>query len=242
MSATRSAVKAERVTRTQAVVEGLLDEIIAGRLVAGEPLPPEGDLADGLGVSRLTLREGVRLLQAQGVIVPVPGSRHRIAPVDEWTGLEAVVRYSRSGGARRRAALDLLDMRVMFETGAAELAAPRSSEEHIRALEDALERMRSAHANGDVPGFVDADLAFHDVIFQAADNRILVASVRPLTAMLQESRSETSAVFEIREHALVEHEAVLEAMRTRSAAAAREAMASHMRQTREDLLHYVQGA
>ena len=93
MSATRSAVKAERVTRTQAVVEGLLDEIIAGRLVAGEPLPPEGDLADGLGVSRLTLREGVRLLQAQGVIVPVPGSRHRIAPVDEWTGLEAVVRY-----------------------------------------------------------------------------------------------------------------------------------------------------
>lgn len=241
MSATRSAVKAERVTRTQAVVEGLLDEIIAGRLVAGEPLPPEGDLAEGLGVSRLTLREGVRLLQAQGVIVPVPGSRHRIAPVDEWTGLEAVVRYSRSGGARRRAALDLLDMRVMFETGAAELAAPRSTDEQLLALEDALERMRSAHADGDVPGFVDGDLAFHDVIFQAADNRILVASVRPLTALLQESRSETSAVFEIREHALVEHEAVLEAMRIRSADAAREAMASHMRQTREDLLHYVQG-
>ena len=235
-------MKTERVTRTQAVVEGLLDEIIAGRLVAGEPLPPEGDLAEDLGVSRLTLREGVRLLQAQGVIVPVPGSRHRIAPVDEWTGLEAVVRYSRSGSARRRAALDLLDMRVMFETGAAELAAPRCTDAQLADLEAALERMQSAHANGDVPGFVDADLAFHDVIFQAADNRILVASVRPLTALLQESRSETSAVFEIREHALVEHAAVLVAMRTRSAEGAREAMASHMRQTREDLLHYVQGA
>ncbi|WP_243229853.1 FadR/GntR family transcriptional regulator [Microbacterium sp. CIAB417] len=235
-------MKSERVTRTQAVVDGLLDEIIAGRLVAGEPLPPEGELADGLGVSRLTLREGVRLLQAQGVIVPVPGSRHRIAPVDEWTGLEAVVRYSRSGGARRRAALDLLDMRVMFETGAAELAAPRCTDEHLRALKETLERMHAAHANGDVPGFVEADLAFHDVIFQAADNRILVASVRPLTALLQESRSETSAVFEIREHALAEHAAVLAAMRTRSAEGAREAMASHMRQTRADLLHYVQGA
>ncbi|WP_460799965.1 FadR/GntR family transcriptional regulator [Microbacterium sp. GXF0217] len=235
-------MRPERVTRTQSVVDGLLDEIIAGRLVAGEPLPAEGELADALGVSRLTLREGVRLLQAQGVIVPVPGSRHRIAPVDEWTGLEAVVRHSRSGGARRRAALDLLDMRVMFETGAAELAAPRCTDEHLTALEDALERMLSAHANGDVPGFVDGDLAFHDIIFQAADNRILVASVRPLTALLQESRSETSAVFEIREHALVEHAAVLAAMRTRSADGAREAMASHMRQTREDLLHYVQGA
>ncbi|GAA1544195.1 DNA-binding FadR family transcriptional regulator [Microbacterium ginsengiterrae] len=234
-------MKSERVTRTQSVVDGLLDEIIAGRVVAGEPLPAEADLAALLGVSRLTLREGVRLLQAQGVIVPVPGSRHRVAPVDEWTGLEAVVRYSRSGGARRRSSLELLDMRVMFETGAAELAAPRCTDEHIARLAELLEQMRTAHANGDVPGFVDADLAFHDVIFAAADNRILVASVRPLTTMLQASRSETSAVLEIREHALVEHAAVLEAMRSRSPEAAREAMAGHMRQTRDDLLHYVLG-
>ncbi|MGO1769942.1 MAG: FadR/GntR family transcriptional regulator [Microbacterium sp.] len=231
----------ERVTRTQSVVDGLLDEIIAGRLVAGEPLPPEADLADLLGVSRLTLREGVRLLQAQGVIIPVPGSRHRIAPIEEWTGLEAVVRFSRSGGARRRSALELLDMRVMFETGAAELAAPRCTDEHIARLEELLNRMQTAHDRGDVPGFVDADLAFHDVVFDAADNRILVASVRPLTALLQDSRSETSAVFEIREHALVEHAAVLEAMRSRSAESAREAMTSHMRQTRDDLLHHVLG-
>ncbi|WP_194421708.1 FadR/GntR family transcriptional regulator [Microbacterium abyssi] len=234
-------MKPERVTRTQSVVDGLLDAIIAGRLQAGETLPAEADLAALLGVSRLTLREGVRLLQAQGVIVAVPGSRHRVAPVDEWTGLEAVVRYSRSGGARRRSSLDLLDMRVMFETGAAELAAPRCTDEHIARLEELLEQMRTAHAHGDVPGFVDADLAFHDVIFAAADNRILVASVRPLTTMLQDSRSETSAVLEIREHALVEHAAVLDAMRSRSPQTAREAMASHMRQTRDDLLHYVLG-
>ena len=234
-------MKVERVTRTQSVVDGLLDEIIAGRLAAGEQLPPEADLAALVGVSRLTLREGVRLLQAQGVIVPVPGSRHRIAPVDEWTGLEAVVRLSRSGGERRRASLELLDMRVMFETGAAQLAAPRCTEEDVSRLEHLVAQMRTAHANGDVPGFVESDLAFHDVIFAAADNRILVASVRPLTTMLEDSRSETSSVLEIREHALVEHAAVLEAMRSRSADAAREAMASHMRQTRDDLLHYVLG-
>lgn len=114
-------------------------------------------------------------------------------------------------------------------------------DEHLARLEALLVLMRTAHENGDVPGFVDADLAFHDVIFAAADNRILIASVRPLTTMLQDSRSETSAVFEIREHAIGEHAAVLEAMRTRSGAAAREAMASHMRQTRDDLLHYVLG-
>lgn len=234
-------MKQERVTRTQSVVDGLLDEIIAGRLVAGETLPAEADLAALLGVSRLTLREGVRLLQAQGVIVAVPGSRHRVAPVDEWTGLEAVVRHSRSGGGRRPASLDLLDMRVMFETGAAELAAIRATPAHIEELTQLLAKMTETHARGDVAGFVDADLAFHDVIFAAADNRILLASVRPLTAILQDSRSETSAVFDIREHAIVEHTAVLAAMRAGSAEAAREAMASHMRQTRNDLLHYVLG-
>lgn len=238
---TQRPVTIERVTRTQAVVEGILDAIIEGRLIAGEPLQPEGELATEFGVSRLTLREAVRLLQAQGVIVVVPGSRHRIAPIEEWTGLEAVVRYSRSGGARRRASLELLEMRVMFETGAAELAAPRCTDSDIEQLSELLHRMKSTHADGDIPGFVEADLAFHDVIIAAADNRILIASMRPLTTMLEETRGETSAVHEIREHAIVEHATLLEAMRTRSAAGAREAMASHMRQTRDDLLHYVLG-
>ena len=104
-----------------------------------------------------------------------------------------------------------------------------------------LDQMREAHENTDVDAFVAADLAFHDVVFRAADNRILVASMRPLTTMLQETRSETSAVPEIREHAIVEHEGVLAALRTGSADAAREAMSSHMRQTRDDLLRFVLG-
>lgn len=231
----------ERVSRTQSVVDGLLDAIISGRLVAGEPLPPEGDLAEEFGVSRLTMREGVKLLQAQGVIVQVPGSRHRIAPTEEWTGLEAVVRHARSAGARERSSLEMLEMRVMFEIGAAELAAGRRSEADLERMQLLLDQMREAHENTDVDAFVAADLAFHDVVFRAADNRILVASMRPLTTMLQETRSETSAVPEIREHAIVEHEGVLAALRTGSADAAREAMSSHMRQTRDDLLRFVLG-
>lgn len=231
----------ERVSRTQSVVDGLLDAIISGRLIAGEPLPPEGDLAEEFGVSRLTMREGVKLLQAQGVIVQVPGSRHRIAPTEEWTGLEAVVRHARSAGARERSSLEMLEMRVMFEIGASELAATRRTAADLDRLEALLSQMRTAHDIADVGAFVAADLAFHDVIFRAADNRILIASMRPLTTMLQETRSETSAVSDIREHAIVEHERVLVALRSGSAEAAREAMAGHMSQTRDDLLRFVHG-
>lgn len=228
-----------RPSRTHDAVDQLLDAIIAGTLTAGEQLPPEGQLASEFGVSRLTLREAVRLLQAQGVIVQVPGSRHRIAPVAEWTGMDAVVRHARSAGQRERSSLELLEVRVMIETGAAQLAAERRTPEHLEALEDALRRMAEHHESGDVDAFVDADLEFHDTILRAADNRILIAAMLPLTSMLAETRGETSAVPEIRAHALDEHANLLAAIRSGVALAARDAMSQHMLQTRADLVSLV---
>lgn len=228
-----------RPSRTHDAVDQLLDAIIAGRLTAGERLPPEGQLATEFGVSRLTMREAVRLLQAQGVIVQVPGSRHRIAPVSEWTGMDAVVRHARSAGQRRTSSLELLEVRLMIESGAAQLAAERRTDAHLAELEDALARMEQHHEAGELDAFVAADLEFHDVVLHAADNRILVAALLPLTSMLTETRGETSAVPEIRQHAIDEHRNVLEAIRSGVPDAARDAMASHMVQTRDDLLSLV---
>ncbi|MFP5250782.1 MAG: FadR/GntR family transcriptional regulator [Actinomycetes bacterium] len=228
-----------RPSRTHDAVDQLLDAIIAGRLTAGERLPPEGQLATEFGVSRLTMREAVRLLQAQGVIVQVPGSRHRIAPVSEWTGMDAVVRHARSAGQRRTSSLELLEVRMMIESGAAQLAAERRTGAHLAELEDALARMEQHHEAGELDAFVAADLEFHDVVLHAADNRILVAALLPLTSMLTETRAETSQVPEIRQHAIDEHRKVLEAIRAGVPSAARDAMASHMVQTRDDLLSLV---
>lgn len=228
-----------RRSRTHDAVDQLLDAIIAGTLTAGDQLPPEGHLAAEFGVSRLTLREAVRLLQAQGVIVQVPGSRHRIAPVAEWTGMDAVVRHARSAGQRQRSSIELLEVRVMIETGAAQLAAERRAPEHLDTLESTLRRMVEHHGSGDVDAFVDADLEFHDTILRAADNRILIAAMLPLTSMLAETRGETSAIPEIREHAIDEHGNLLAAIRSGDPIAARDAMGSHMRQTRDDLVSLV---
>lgn len=230
-----------RPSRTHDAVDQLLDAIIAGTLTAGERLPPEAQLAARFGVSRLTMREAVRLLQAQGVIVQVPGSRHRIAPVPEWTGMDAVVRHARSAGQRRASSLELLEVRMMIETGAAQLAAERRTPAQLADLEDALERMRTHHAAADLDAFVAADLDFHDIVLRAAHNRILIAALLPLTAILTETRGETSAVPEIRQHAVDEHGRVLEAIRAAAPEAARDAMATHMAQTRDDLLALVLG-
>ncbi|HET8867067.1 MAG TPA: FCD domain-containing protein [Agrococcus sp.] len=228
-----------RPSRTHDAVDQLLDAIIDGSLTAGEQLPPEGQLAVEFGVSRLTMREAVRLLQAQGVIVQVPGSRHRIAPVSAWTGMDAVVRHARSAGQRRRSSIELLEVRMMIETGAAQLAAERRTDEHLAALEDALQRMIVHHEAADVDAFVEADLEYHDIVMRAADNRILIAAMLPLTTMLAETRGETSSVPEIRVHAIDEHRTVLDAIRSGDAVTARDAMTGHMQQTREDLVSLV---
>lgn len=228
-----------RPSRTQDAVDQLLDAIIDGTLTAGAPLPPEGRLAIDFGVSRLTMREAVRLLQAQGVIVQVPGSRHRIAPTAEWTGMDAVVRHARSTDQREQSSLELLEVRMMIESGAARLAADRRTDDDLAVLEDALQRMAEHHEADDVDAFIGADLEFHDAIVRAADNRILIAAIRPLTTMLEATRGETSAVAEIRDHALVDHRNVLDAIRTGDAVAARDAMAKHMQQTRDDLVALV---
>ncbi|WP_347755165.1 FadR/GntR family transcriptional regulator [Agrococcus sp. ProA11] len=228
-----------RPSRTQDAVDQLLDAIIDGTLTAGAPLPPEGELAVEFGVSRLTMREAVRLLQAQGVIVQVPGSRHRIAPTAEWTGMDAVVRHARTSDQREQSSLELLEVRMMIESGAARLAADRRTDDDLALLEDALRRMAAHHEAADVAAFVSADLEFHDAIVRAADNRILVAAIRPLTTMLEATRGETSAVAAIRSHALVEHRNVLDAIRAGDAVAARDAMAHHMQQTRDDLVSLV---
>lgn len=228
-----------RPSRTQDAVDQLLDAIIDGSLTAGGQLPPEGQLAVEFGVSRLTMREAVRLLQAQGVIVQVPGSRHRIAPVAEWTGMDAVVRHARSAGQRKQSSLELLEVRMMIETGAAQLAAARRTDDDLSILEDSLVRMTEHHEADDVDAFVIADLEFHDAILRAADNRILVAAMLPLTTMLEQTRGETSAVPEIRAHALADHRSVLDAIRSGVEIEARDAMAHHMQQTRDDLVSLV---
>ncbi|MCH1881610.1 FCD domain-containing protein [Agrococcus sp. ARC_14] len=228
-----------RPSRTHDAVDQLLDAIIDGALTAGEQLPPEGQLAIEFGVSRLTMREAVRLLQAQGVIVQVPGSRHRIAPVSEWTGMDAVVRHARSAGQRRRSSIELLEVRMMIETGAAQLAAERRTAEHLATLESALEQMTAHHEADAVEAFVAADLVFHDTVLRAAENRILIAAMLPLTSMMAETRGETSAVPQIREHAIVDHRKVLDAIRSGVAVDARDAMSHHMQQTQDDLVSLV---
>ncbi|ROP34590.1 FadR/GntR family transcriptional regulator [Pseudokineococcus lusitanus] len=228
-----------RQSLVAATVERFSDDVLEGRFPPGTQLPPEADLAERYGVSRLTAREAIKLLQAQGVVRGVPGRRSEVAPVAQWTGLEMLVRSVSRADDAGPVALQLVAVRRMIETGAAALAAEHRTDDDLAALERHLGGMRDAHTAADVDAFVRADIAFHDVVLRAGGNVFLAVVMEPLGRVLQHARRDTSSHEPVQRHAIAEHGHVLDAVRARDAERARDAMASHMDQTEADLRHFV---
>jgi len=223
------------------VVDQMLDEIISGGIDTASPLPPESDLATRFEVSRLTLREALKVLQSRGVVRVVPGTRNAVNPVGEWTDIAAVLRAASHRENAARASVQLVELRRIIETGAAALAAERRTEADVDRLRELVGDMRAAHEASDVSAFVVADIAFHDVIFAACGNVFLPPLLAPLSLLLRERRVETSSFPEVQAHAILKHEAVLDAIASGEPESARAAMDDHMIQTAEDLAHYALG-
>ena len=127
----------------------------------------------------------------------------------------------------------------MLETGACELAAGRMADTDIQALRAHVEKMRLAHENNDLAAFVEADLAFHDLILQASENVFVAVLFEPLHRVLEKRRTETSKVPEIQEHAIGHHQNIADALASRDPHRARDAMDAHMQQTLDDLKTFV---
>ncbi|MFC0672495.1 FadR/GntR family transcriptional regulator [Brachybacterium hainanense] len=221
------------------VLDGLRERIIAGEFPVDSPLPGELELVGQYEVSRVTVREAIKVLHAQGLVRAERGRGTFVNPMRRWTSLPAVVRALGAQGDPRQVSLDLLEMRRVLEGGAAELAAQRIGSEELTALARLLETMRGASAAADVEAFVRADLGFHAEILAASGNAFLPVLMEPLSAVLAAARAQTSAVPEIQAHAIEEHARILAALAGGDGAAARTAMDAHMQQTAEDLSRYI---
>jgi DNA-binding FadR family transcriptional regulator len=209
----------------------LLESIVDGQVPIESVLPSEGELALKYGMSRLTVREAVRILRSQNIVTIRRGRGTFINPPQAWTSLAAVVRIeerrSPLGGVSGR----LIEARRMVEIGAAQLAAVNRSKEDLESLAASIEEMRLANRLNQVELFVEADIAFHDVIMHATANMF--------SNLLVEARTETSSIPEIQVNAIAMHEAILEALIAGDPRRCRDAMEAHMDQTEDDLRRYV---
>jgi len=153
------------------VTDRLRRAIHRGTFAPGEQLPTERELAAALGVSRVTLREALRALVANGYIVTRRGAH----------GGSTVTAGPHDSAELRRSLIDRIDefdaiiaFREIVEPAAAGLAASRRDEEQLAVLRDSLHDLETADS---VARFRRADSAFHLAIAAAARNPLLAASI-----------------------------------------------------------------
>lgn len=210
------------------IAEQLRSLITRGEFAPGARLPAERDLARQLGVSRPSVREALIAMEVEGLIDVRTGSGIYV--------VEAGPRPRRAGAAYDPAEwgpLDLMRARELVEGEVAALAARHARKPHISAMADALDQMHEQAAAGTVPR--DGDEAFHSAVAQSCGNEVLRDTVRgywaarrgPLFERLGDY-FETPASWNA---AMVEHAAVLEAVRAKDPAAARDAMQSHLKKS-----------
>ncbi|MQA11764.1 MAG: FCD domain-containing protein [Pseudonocardiaceae bacterium] len=208
------------------VVEWLGRRIVSGELSDGSQLPNEAELAAQLKVSRGGVREAVKALAAKGLVEPRPRLGTRVLPRREWNLMDREVINWHGEVLDLDFLNNLLELRLMVEPGAAQLAAERATDEQIAVLDSAYAGM-AEHAPG-LPAtenaFVQADLTFHLTLLRASGNPLIEHLGRLLETSLHHGLEASSHAPGGVQAALPLHRAVLVAVRGRRPTAASRAM------------------
>ena len=159
------------VARISDTVAGELEKrILEGSLKAGDRLPSERDFAVELGVSRPTLREAIQKLTSKGLLASRHGGGTFVTNQleahfsDPWQEML-------SGHPTLHT--DLLEFRQMLESQTAYLAAERATNVDIERLDVLYATLESAYESKDLKACIDADVAFHQAIAEAAHNVLM---------------------------------------------------------------------
>lgn len=191
------------------VFNTLRQAILKGELAPGERLM-EIALADRLGVSRTPIREAIRKLELEGLVLMIPRKGAEVAKISE------------------KNLRDVLEVRRSLEELAIELACQRMNSEEIEQLEDAQKSFREAVENGDAMGIAESDERYHDIIYYGTGNSRLVQILNNLREQMYRYRLEYIKDEDKRQVLLVEHENILKAMKGHHTAEAKEAMREHI--------------
>ena len=203
--------------------------IRAGEFPVGSRLPAERDLAVQLGVSRPSVREALIALEVEGLVAVRMGS-----------GVVVVAREAAASATPVDAPFgpfEIIRARQVVEGELAALAAQADDADIVPALQAAVDQMRADVAAGRAP--VQGDRLFHLRIAEAADNGPLLRTVTALyderNTPLFEQLGQHYETLPTWQQALAEHQAVVDAIARRDAAAARAAMHRHLQQSHDRL-------
>ena len=192
------------------VFNTLRQAILKGELKPGERLM-EIQLAEKLGVSRTPIREAIRKLELEGLVIMIPRRGAEVAKISH------------------KSLQDVLEVRGALEELATDLACQRINEEELKELTDAEDHFKKVvENNGSEMEIAEADEAYHDIIYKATRNDKLVQMINNLREQMYRYRLEYIKDEAQRGTLINEHENILEAIRIRDIIRAKTLMKEHI--------------
>lgn len=181
------------------VFHTLREAILHGDLQPGERLM-EIKLANHLGVSRTPIREAIRMLELEGLVIMVPRKGAQVAQITE------------------KDLKDVLEVRMGLEELAVKFACQRITQEELDELENAsreFEKQVNSVEEDDITALAKSDVKFHEIIYRATDNQRLIQLLNNLREQMYRYRIEYLKDVDIRKSLVEEHDAIWEALKSK---------------------------
>lgn len=213
-----------------------IDDILGKEeLKPGDRLPTERDMAELLGASRPSVREAVRILEAQGRLIVKHGLGVFVAESQTKQALGAALKNPEVN------VNELFAMREVLEVPAARWAAERITDDQVISLKEILQELDTAfdEDSDDFQRLARLDASFHLAIAQVAGNRFLRQTTDVLNDILIEGMQTTLLMPGRRQKARKQHEAIVAALEKHDSGAAGRAAQAHVRNAHQAALERI---
>lgn len=191
------------------VFNTLRQAILRGELKPGERLM-EIQLANKLGVSRTPIREAIRKLELEGLVLMIPRKGAEVAEITE------------------KSLRDVLEVRRALEELSVQLACEKITKEEIRELERVAKEFQQVVKSSDITEIAEVDVRFHDIIYTATDNQKLIQLLNNLREQMYRYRVEYLKRDGVFPQLIAEHEAIIRHIENNEKEKATEVMCRHI--------------
>ncbi len=202
------------------VFHTLRQAILRGTLKPGERLM-EIQLANKLGVSRTPIREAIRKLELEGLVLMIPRRGAEVAEITE------------------KSLRDVLEVREALEVLAVQLACEKMNSEGLEELKVAAAEFEQVIECGDITTIAEADVKFHDIIYSATDNDRLIQLLNNLREQMYRYRVEHLKNEDARPKILAEHQWLIQDIMNKDKVAAAEHICGHIENQVEEVSRHL---